>query len=563
MRSPRLPLLLAALLVAPVLGPLASLAPPAAAAAAASAPPPAFTMHPAPVGSGAAEPTLGVNWNTGNVLFQNFATTYRVVFDDNVTPPLASWQNVRAPLSIINIDPILFTDSVKGRTFAGGLNGECSVLMYTDNDGQSWNAMGNPCASPAFDHQTIGSGPWKEPRPATARWDRAVYYCAQASAVQCARSDDGGITFGPGVPVTCGYVNPGLHGSVHVGPNGHAWLPFRNGQNQICVARSTDNGVSWTGIKMPGSASPSNGFDPDVATSANGWVYVGYPSGGNAASPSTVRVALSKDNGASWTVSPDLGASFGLKVTTFHEMVAGDDQRAALAFLGTTECCVQQAFTSTAFAGAWHLYVAFTYDGGATWTTVRASDDPVQRGCIWDGGGSHACRNLLDFMDAQVDQKGRVVVGFADGCRDACALPGGTPSQSRSDWATIARQAQGMGLFAAHDGNATLPLTVEAGGPYAGFVGGAVAIAGEARGGSPPYASTWSVASAPAGSLAAAANPNALSTTFTPDVPGTYTLVLTVTDGAGLRRNATATLTAAAVTTGGACGTTGVLVSRD
>jgi hypothetical protein len=99
----------------------------------------------------------------------------------------------------------------------------------------------------------------------------------------------------------------------------------------------------------------------------------------------------------------------------------------------------------------WNLFVSYSYDGGLSWTTVKASDDPVQRGCIWDGGGSNTCRNLLDFMDANVSKDGRVVVGYADGCIGACAGSGGTEAQSTSAYATIARQSVGTGLLAAFD----------------------------------------------------------------------------------------------------------------
>src|SRR5207248_5671032 len=59
----------------------------------------------------------------------------------------------------------------------------------------------------------------------------------------------------------------------------------------------------------------------------------------------------------------------------------------------------------------------YTFDGGQTWTTVNATPgDPVQRGCIWNGGGSNACRNLLDFNDASVDKQGRVLAAYTDGC---------------------------------------------------------------------------------------------------------------------------------------------------
>jgi len=97
----------------------------------------------------------------------------------------------------------------------------------------------------------------------------------------------------------------------------------------------------------------------------------------------------------------------------------------------------------------WHLYVATTYDGGATWTAVDATPtDPVQRGCIWLNGGSNPCRNLLDFNDMTIDKTGQVVVGYADGCTGTCAT-GGT--NTHSSVATIAYQSGGLGLLKQFD----------------------------------------------------------------------------------------------------------------
>lgn len=102
----------------------------------------------------------------------------------------------------------------------------------------------------------------------------------------------------------------------------------------------------------------------------------------------------------------------------------------------------------------WHLYIATTYDGGATWTTVDATpNDALQRGCIWLSGGANVCRNLLDFMDVQIDQEGRVLVGYADGCAGAeCAqAPAGAVGNSYTALATIARQSGGPRLLSALD----------------------------------------------------------------------------------------------------------------
>jgi hypothetical protein len=102
----------------------------------------------------------------------------------------------------------------------------------------------------------------------------------------------------------------------------------------------------------------------------------------------------------------------------------------------------------------WQLYIATTYDGGQTWSTVQATGDPVQLGPISDGGvAATDTRNLLDFMGAGVTRDGRVIVGFADGCteRRHCTDPGAAPSTSSDAYATVAYQASGRGLFAEFD----------------------------------------------------------------------------------------------------------------
>src|SRR6266511_5197994 len=102
--------------------------------------------------------------------------------------------------------------------------------------------------------------------------------------------------------------------------------------------------------------------------------------------------------------------------------------------------------------GTWYLYVAHTYDGGDTWTTVNATPgDPVQRGTIC-GGGFGGCdngtRNLLDFNDLTVDKDGRALAAFADGCVGACIAAG---PGSFSSIATIAREVSGKRLYAKFD----------------------------------------------------------------------------------------------------------------
>ncbi|MDQ1712956.1 MAG: hypothetical protein QOE45_2406 [Frankiaceae bacterium] len=397
----------------------------------------------------AEEPSIGVNPNTGAVMYQSASSTYRVKFNDATVPATVTWANATPLNSITNIDPILATDDVTGRTFAGGLDGECSIMSYSDNDGSSWTPMTNTCVG-AFDHESIGSGAWKGAAPLGSRYSRAVYYCAQTSLDMCATSYDGGLTFLPPVPVTgaCG----AQHGHIKVAPNGTAYLPNRRCGNKVGGGVSTNNGLTWTSYTIPQSNAPARGFDPSVATTPDSTVYEAWADSNN-----HPMVARMLPTGTTWdrvvdlsnTVSPPIVAS------TFQSAVAGDNGRLAVAFLGTT--------TGTGvpfdngYHGIWNLYVSYSYDGGVNWTTVKASSDPVQRGCIWDLGGNNVCRNLLDFMGASLTPDGRVVVGYADGCVGTCAGGSGTEAQSTAMMAVISRQSTGKGLYAAFDGPSPTP----------------------------------------------------------------------------------------------------------
>ena len=129
------------------------------------------------------------------------------------------------------------------------------------------------------------------------------------------------------------------------------------------------------------------------------------------------------------------------------ELPAGSANRAAVAFLGTP---ATGGLQGNSFRGVWHLYVATTYDGGASWTTVDATpNDPMQRGCIWQGGGANLCRNLLDFNDAVIDREGRLLIGYADGCSGAeCAQANNSAvGNSYTALAAIARQSGGKRML--------------------------------------------------------------------------------------------------------------------
>ncbi len=420
-------------------------------------------------GRGAGEPSIGVNWNStsssigGMTNFQSDLETLFISWDESCAPtiPKATWADRRAPTSMfIDSDPIGFTDRQTGRVFAAELTllSPTCKTSYTDDDGITWvPSQGSGLAS-AVDHETIGGGPYHAPLvpPPPSAYQHAVYYCSQdIAAAFCSRSDDGGLTFGPSIPIynltACG----GLHGHVKVAPDGTVYVPNRGCGANAAVVVSTDNGTTWS-VRQVQNGSVTNtatSDDPAVGIDNNGTVYYLGAMNGTAA-----MVATSADQGQTWSNIFDVGAVYGLKNIAFPAAVAGDAGRAAVAFYGTVTATGDS--NADGFTGVWHLYVAHTFDGGAHWTTSDATPTlPMQRMGLLRGGGGPMDRNLLDFFDITIDRDGRVQVGYVNGCSGGpcsqapIAADGSTSVTGNAYTATasIARQSSGRRMIAAKD----------------------------------------------------------------------------------------------------------------
>jgi PKD repeat protein len=449
-------------------------------------PPRYYNYSPGPsMGEGAGEPTIGYNRTSKRAMFIAGLQTLQVTFPENRLPlgsvpesGPADWKDVSfLTTRTRSLDPILFTDQGTGRTFVSQLNdltqvysvtglgptliGLNSLMAFTDDDGANWTpAQLNP-PDGSYDHQTVGGGPYPASLSALVNpvnKGSAVYYCAQAGVTAfCSRSDDGGLTFNRPTALytflTCG----GIHGHVKVAPDGTVYIPNASCGGKQGLIVSTDGGTTWTVRQIPSSIAPPVILDPSVAISSDApepgapsnTIYFAYtgPVPGNPTVDNHVFVTVSRDRGVSWGESVDIGAAVGVNNAVFASAVAGDADRAAVAFLGTSTSGDHQA---AGFRGTWYGYVAHTYDGGRTWTTVNATPKgPVQReACIWNSSGNNPCRNLLDFNDVTLDEKGRVLFAFSDGCIDQCETGG---PNSYSAKASIARQSGGKGLFKQFD----------------------------------------------------------------------------------------------------------------
>jgi hypothetical protein len=428
------------------------------------------------MGRNGGEPSVGSNFATGVANFQSDLQTLFIAFDDSC--PLnglsANWVARNAPSSVvIDSDPIGFTDrgftdalGFHSRVFAAELtllSPNTVKISHSDDDGVTWVGPDQPGGiASAVDHETMGGGPYHlpiPPRPPGTVYPNAIYYCSQdIAAAFCARSDDGGITYGGSVPLyqllTCG----GLHGHVKVSPvDGTVYVPNRECGGVQSVAVSQDNGTTWTVRPVQNAANTAEpglvggGDDPAVGIDNNGRVYFSFSNAGTAAA-----VATSDDFGATWQNFFDVGRSYGLRNAAFPAAVGGSAGRAAVAYYGsTTPQGAATGDSNTAhFTGFWHLYVAHTFDGGATWTTTDATPNaPMQRSGILRGGGADIVRNLLDFFDITIDRDGRVLVGYVNGCEGGNCVQA-APTATGNAYtvaATIARQSSGRRMLQGHD----------------------------------------------------------------------------------------------------------------
>ncbi|MCU1601312.1 MAG: hypothetical protein JWO22_2021 [Frankiales bacterium] len=464
---------------------------------------PAYRQYSAPKGKSdnAGEPSIGANWKSGNTLYTSNTDEYVVKFDDK--RGTSSWtlvnDDITDPSNKITFDPIGFTDHATGRTIVSQLYLACSAAAYSDDDFTTLATPQQGCGSGlnGFDHQTFGGGKYPEGFGPLLSYPHAVYYCSQGQGLvlggaTCARSDDGGITFNTPV-ATWTTECSGIHGHVQVSPkDGTVYLPNAKCGDKQGVAVSRDAGEHWVVRTIPDSIAGES--DPYVGVGTDGTLYYSYSDGTGHA-----RVAVSRDRGTTWSKSIDVGVPAGVRNSEFAMVVAGDGDRATVAFLGTTTPGSTQAASfgknaagDTFVGAAWHLYMATTYDRGKTWTTVDGTPhDPVQRGCIWNSGGSNPCRNLLDFDAVTIDKTGRVMVGYADGCvgpdvnaKANCAVSTAVSANKLDNHGAILRQISGKTLFKAYDASSavvppvTVPGTANPGGGTKNPGGGLAATGG-------------------------------------------------------------------------------------
>ena len=454
-------------------------------------------------GGESGEPSIAWNPKPAGAMYGAGLGISRLTWDD--TKPGSPMKNVDVTPTtggVTTLDTIVTVDPAINRTFFAQLAGVGAILSYSDDAGATWTQSTGIAPGALLDHESVGAGPFPSgssvPHPLATD---TVYYCAQNSFNgACGASHDGGTTFTNGVPayntpandtsdtdptlVAEGGACSALHGHLKVGPDGTAYLPVKGcggtptlanltnteyGGGFPAVSVSTDNGATWNVRMNPNGQNPDQS-DNSVAIGPKNTVYMTWedgispPGAVNSAPTTSAKVSISKDQGKTWLNTTNLNPP-GINNVMFPVVTVGDDNRAAVAFLGTPGAvdATHPDDQQNGFAGAWDLYVSTTYDGGATWTTVDTTPGkPVHRGCIDNQGiapGSpknNVCsnRNMLDFNDITVDSTGRVLVAITRTCTRTCLTtkPDNKGSSSTDVQDEVVRQSAGLGLYAAHDG---------------------------------------------------------------------------------------------------------------
>lgn len=400
-----------------------------------------------------AEPNIGIT-SDGSIFVSSGSTVMRSQ-DGGRT-----WTAVQQH-ALMNSDPMLWVDVLTDRVYHAPMFPIllCSTLYWSDDFGDTW--VDNPsaeCGRGAYDHQKVATAlPGPEPNPsAGVLWPTVVYACYNGVAVtNCGVSYDGGLTWPIDRSTEVNLVpseSPGTLTGCSSGQNGHptgapdGTIVFaRNGPGcpRPFLTMSRDSGLTWTVVPGPDTAHPQ-ALDPEVAFTPDGTLYMLYQD-----EHFFELLARSHDLGQTWegpwNVTPP-----GVLSTSFQALGTGSDGRVAMAFLGTRDDGGSPSDVND--TARWHLFFVASPDAASadpTFTAYQATpdEDPVQVGCVFQGGGSTPCRNLLDFIDGSVHPDGTFYVAYAEGCTSAeCLAPDATGDDSR-DRQTAVGVLRGWSLY--------------------------------------------------------------------------------------------------------------------
>lgn len=321
----------------------------------------------------------------------------------------------------ITMDPYIYVDPETSRLFSVDLTVACSLLSFSDDNGESWTTNPLGCGRPVNDHQTLFAGP--PSTSTTLGYPSVVYYCFNDVATSsCTKSLDGGITFvttGEPAFTPADWSGSGcrsLHGQGVTDQKGNVYLPKAH-CGQPWLAISKDEGKTWQRVQVatngvPNTAAPS---DPSVAVDQQGNVYYVW-----IAANRLPYLSISRSQGKTWTKPVMIGAP-GVKEANLVTIAAGAEGRIAVAYVGSENSPYQKCNPE---AECDRPYSRVTWNG---YITVSSSTlertplffsgavNPEENPFVTGRCGPGRCYPLWDFIDVQIDPRGVPWAAFVDG----------------------------------------------------------------------------------------------------------------------------------------------------
>lgn len=381
------------------------------------------------------EPTIGIDQQTGTLFMSGLTfggpgsaggqPVSSVLRSKDLG---ATWENVMPTLPAggyhnppVTFDPFVITDPLTGRVYTADLEALlCDWLSWSDDEGESWTTNPMGCGLPpgVHDHQSVITG---KPRiTPTVVYPNMLYYCVnRIGDSSCAASSDGGLSFGPlvpvmlGVDVEAGGFCGGLHAHVKTDNAGRVFLP--KGQCGVpTIGVSEDDGKTWS-VHPISRATGIMGHEVNVAADHADNLYA-FWMGSNG----LPYLSMSKDHGRSWTPARNMTPP-GVTATDKPAIHASGDGMVAVTYVGTTHPRGYANNQTTWVGATWNAYLgiltdAWADDAIAFTTTINDPADPI---AINQCGGTR-CGGLYDFIDVEIDPAGRPWAALVDVCFEKC-----------------------------------------------------------------------------------------------------------------------------------------------
>jgi hypothetical protein len=394
------------------------------------------------LGIDSGEPTIGVA-NNGWVYTSAIQSNTRVVVMRSKNQG-KTWEDVSPNIGgrnthLLTLDPYTYVDNRlsdkdASRIYTIDLTVDCSIMSYSDDNGESWITNPLACGRPVNDHQTLFGGPPKTSAP--VGFENLVYDCWNDVATSsCSKSTTGGVTWTPtGSPAFAGVDSSdgggfcgGLHGHGFVDSKGNVYLP-RSYCGRPYLAISKDEGLTWETVQINNKAGEGDS-DPNVAVDEKGNIY--YMWTGFDRLP---YLATSKDGGKTWSKPMMVGAP-GVNESNLPALDVGKPGHIALTYMGTENgpnkpryghsCSEDDSCPSTADYQdtTWNGYITVStnvLDNDPTFLTTTANDpkDPLLKGPC--GPGRCTASGIFDFIDIVIGPDGSVWAPYVDECTLIC-----------------------------------------------------------------------------------------------------------------------------------------------